>query len=240
MFYMTIKMSFKLHEFVILLKSIPEDEVQDIVLWTECDKVADINDVQLDSQLDKEPSNSQPLPATNSGPSVIASTCHVPTNASKVVRFDFRQDPRTKRHLDNLTLLNDELHDLVPPDIDTIDFDRMFQSINNDDSDSVSWASSSDASFHTCIEDNHVVDSGPKIELNSVRPGIKLDDTIFKPLSREDALALPTMPLFKCKKPRCGFTTSNPLTIRYHTHTDLSEQMSIEQVSFEHERSHVT
>lgn len=160
------------------------------------------------------------------------------SSASKTVHFDSKQHKslslkplrvnlsnakKVKPSIKDLQLLSDNLCDLVPPDVDVFDIeiDKIFLKNPDEDGseyDSVSCASSSDCSYKTCVEEQDEVSSNKSLMPfdESNRPGLKLDYSLLGPISREELESLPAVPIYRCDKPRCDFTTNIATVMNHH------------------------
>jgi len=125
------------------------------------------------------------------------------------------------RKLKDIKPKNDDLLDLVPPDIDVLNIDMdnlLLATPENDelDYDTVSCASS-DGSYFTCTDDIDYENMAKSQPSDLGRPGIRIDEGLLGPPSSDTIMSLPKTNIFSCDKAKCGFTTSNPINIRLHS-----------------------
>lgn len=148
---------------------------------------------------------------------------------SKSVQFD-RSKPvsepivkKIQKPVRTLTLTHKNLLDLIPVDVDALDIelDRLMLTSNSyqDFDDTISCSSgASEDSYHTCDGENMEVQANRQPVMRTMeKPGLKLDLKALNPPSKEMISSMPTTNIYKCDKPRCGFTTSNPTHIKLHT-----------------------
>lgn len=162
---------------------------------------------------------------------VRTSTPQPPTSSSGFKSVHFDQPNRVielklkkpLKSIKNLRPVHSNLLDLIPVDVDALDLelDRLFldNKLNDDSSeDSISFASSdSDISYHTCNSENMDVQVNRQPVMDTTtKPGVKLDWLPLQPPSWELISSMPATTIYKCDKPRCGFTTSNPTHIKLH------------------------
>lgn len=123
------------------------------------------------------------------------------------------------RRIKDIEPNRDDLNDLIPPAPDSfyVDFDKLMKNSLCDqlEYDSVSCVSSDDDSYHSCNDDDSMIIEQPIT--TSGRPGIRLDTQAFAPPPKNLISTLPESNIYTCDKPRCGFTTSNPLNIKLHS-----------------------
>lgn len=148
---------------------------------------------------------------------------------SKSVQFDKTSSvgdltvKKVQRPVKSLTPTHKTLLDLIPVDVDALDLelDRLLLTNNSNQefNDSISCSSSgSDDSYHTCDGENMEVQASRQPVMKTTeKPGLKLDLEALNPPSKETISSMPTTSIYKCDKPRCGFTTSNPTHIKLHT-----------------------
>lgn len=186
------------------------------------------------------------------------------------IRFRYKHDdppakpaPVKKSHIDiqNIkepVLLNDNLSDLIPEQ-EEVDYHKLFYSYNKNDSDSVSDFSDSDASDIIYQTPTHRVQTNEQLQEQQEKnihmmkkstiadqpaAGQKLDFiyNLIPPIAKSDIANMPAPEtIFKCQNRGCGYTTNSQYLIKYHTHTNLSAHLSLEQQdSFEQDEADVT